>query len=146
VELSTNLFIVLFDGECAFCARQVAWIAAHDRENRFRFAPRLSAEGRDVLRLCGIDGAGPESMIFVVHDGSWRALSHSDAVVGVASNLGKPWRYAAIAKYLPRMIRDSLYGLIAKFRKRLGSRACGMPTDAVRSRLLVIQPASVART
>jgi len=136
LEPSTDLFIVLFDGECAFCARQVAWIAAHDHEDRFRFAPRLSDEGRAMLRRCGIEGDGPESMILVYYESSWRAITHSDAVIGVASRLGTPWRYAAIAKHVPRIVRDSMYGIVARFRKRLGSRACGVPTDAVRARLL----------
>ena len=134
--MSAPFVIIIFDGECAFCDRSVKWIIKHDRSARFRFAPRQSPAGQQILARHGLPPEGVESMILVENSG--RVSTHSTAVLRIASMLPWPWRAAGAFLLIPRPIRDMLYRQTAKRRYKIAGRqpACSLPTPEQRQRIL----------
>lgn len=125
--------ILVFDGECAFCSRAIHFIAARDRERSFRFCASASQRGRALLDASGFPQGSPGSIVVI--DGS-RALTHSSAVIEIVRRLPLPWRVFAVGALVPRPIRDWLYGIVARHRRRLGGGACRAPNAAVRARMV----------
>lgn len=74
--------------------------------------------------------------LVLVQDG--RALTRSGAVLGVLRYLGGPWRVLLVGRLVPREIRDSLYDVVAFWRKRLLGRyeSCPLPPPEARDRFL----------
>lgn len=132
--------IILFDGQCGLCTRSVRFIAARDRAGTFRFAP---LHGPTAARECARLGvthpippnADPGTMILIE---SHRALTHSDAVLAIATRLTLPWRLFTVLRVFPRPLRDGVYRWVARNRYRWfgSSDRCPMPTPELRARLL----------
>ena len=126
--------VVLYDGECGFCARAVRVLNGLDREGKIRYA---SLQGDTSTRLIGPPEGPSEfwSMKLLdsegLHDASTAALL---AVVHAG-------RYAPLARLgllVPRPTRDAVYAWIARNRHRWAGKegTCAMPTQALRQRLL----------
>lgn len=132
--------LLLYDGTCGFCAEGVQFVLTRDRKRTMGFAALDSAAGRAVL------ARHPEALAFdsvlVVEPANGehteRVFAYSDAVLRVASYLGGPWRLVAMARIVPRPMRDAMYRLIARHRHRLsGTRPqCVIPSEADRARFL----------
>ena len=126
--------IVIFDGDCLFCQRSVRFIHRHDRAQRFRFASRQSAAGERLLQDAGV-GLAPNSMVLVDDAGVWL---RSDAVLRIAAQLGAPWSWARLGLWVPRVLRDAIYRVVAAVRQRISAHlpACELPDTALRARFL----------
>lgn len=126
--------IVIFDGDCLFCQRSVRFIHRHDPTNQFRFASRQSASGSRLLGQVGI-GLAPNSMVLIDEGGTWL---RSDAVLRIAARLGRPWSLARVFLFVPRLLRDGVYALVAAIRYRLSGflPACELPDAALRAKIL----------
>ena len=127
--------IVLFDSLCVLCSANARFILEHDRERRFDLAAMQSELGAALSRRFGTDLANPETLLLVEGD---RARRDSDAVIAICSGLGGAWRLAALARLVPRFLRDRLYRWVARHRFDLFGRrdACWRPTAEYRDRLL----------
>jgi predicted DCC family thiol-disulfide oxidoreductase YuxK len=127
--------IVVFDAECVLCSANAQLILRNDRRRLFRLASMQGPAGRSLLRAHGVDPDDPDTIIVVAGP---RVLRNSDAVLFIYSQLGGPWRAAALARAVPRALRDRLYRWVARNRYRLfGKRAeCWVPDAADRDRLL----------
>lgn len=127
--------VILFDGVCNFCNGSVNFIIKRDPGGTFRFAAVQSDAGKALIADCGIDPAGIDSVILVDHG---KAFTESAASLRISRRLGAPWSWAYALILVPRPIRDSIYGLIARNRYRLfGKRdECMIPTPDVRARFL----------
>ena len=115
------------------CEREV-----HPEARSQRTVPSASIQGEAGAALCrahGLDPADPDTIIVV--EGS-RVRRDSDAVLSIYEGLGWPWRAAALARVLPRFLRDPLYRLVARNRYRLfGQReSCWVPTPEQAARVL----------
>lgn len=126
--------IIFFDGVCGMCNAFVSLVLRADRRGTFLFAPLQGTTARELLPPLAED-AREWSMIYVdeagVHD-------QSDASLEVYRRLGGPWRLLALARAVPRFIRNPVYRIIARNRYRwFGKRdACRIPTAAERARFL----------
>ncbi len=65
-------------------------------------------------------------------------LRDSDAVLRIYEGLGWPWRVAALARLVPRPLRDPVYRLVARNRYRLFGRreTCWLPSAEEADRIL----------
>ena len=108
--------VVLYDGDCGFCGWAVRVVLRHDRAHRFRFAP-LGSLAAD--RLLARDGMPTDPGSVVLFDGG-RAVTRSDAVLGIVRRLGGGWHLLRVGALLPRPLRDGCYDLVARHRGRLG--------------------------
>lgn len=126
--------ILLYDGSCGFCARSVQFVLRHEKRPVLRFAPLDSAVGR-TARAALTGNADADSMILL--DGP-AALVRSDAALRIASIMGGPWRVTALARAVPRRLRDAVYDLVARHRHRLpGAPLCIMPPESEAGRFMV---------
>ena len=119
-------WVLFFDGDCAFCSKSVRWVFQRDPAGRIAFAPlqgRLAAEW-------GLGSyASDEGTLVVVRESDGARFFRSDALVELASALGGSWRILALARFIPKFLRDGIYRWIARNRHRLATRSssCALP-------------------
>ena len=127
--------VVIFDGECGFCNRFVAFALRSDVRGELLFASNLSEFGR---ALCEQHGVAPEiahTIVVVVGD---KALLRSDAVASIAQHLKWPYSLLRYTALVPRFIRDGVYRLVAAIRRALPGRrdACAVLPPELRARII----------
>jgi predicted DCC family thiol-disulfide oxidoreductase YuxK len=129
--------IVLFDGVCNLCNGTVQFVIRRDRARRFRFAP-LQSEA--AARACAAAGVAiptrdPGSMLLILGD---RVVDRSTAALHIARRLPFPWPLCAIFLLVPKVLRDLVYRVIARYRYRWFGKneSCMVPTPELRERFL----------
>lgn len=127
--------ILVFDGVCLLCSACVAFVLRHDRSGRICFAATQSSAGRALLAAHSLDADDPLSFLFVA---AGRGHTQSDAVLRLLQSFGGVWRLTAVARLLPRPLRDAGYRWVARNRYRWFGRRdrCIVPDAALRSRFL----------
>lgn len=121
--------LVLFDGDCALCSGSARTILKADRAGLFRLAPTQSPLGQALLTHYGVSSDDPATML-LIQDGV--AHVRSDAVLAIAAQLPAPYRWAIIGRIVPQFIRDRLYDVVARRRRRFpGSTWCALPPAGV---------------
>jgi predicted DCC family thiol-disulfide oxidoreductase YuxK len=117
-----------------FCSRWIRFIAARDKEKRFRFTAIQSGYGTRLAQAFGIDPDDPDTNA-VIHGGV--AHFKSDAALTVLSNL-PGWRWVRALRSFPKPLRDAIYNLVARNRYRIFGKydACFVPDAAFRERVI----------
>ena len=66
-----------------------------------------------------------------------KAKTKSTAALHIFKGLGSVYQLVVIFIVVPRFIRDAVYSLVAKYRKRLmKNQSCIIPTQAVKNKFL----------
>ncbi|HEY0476044.1 MAG TPA: DCC1-like thiol-disulfide oxidoreductase family protein [Kofleriaceae bacterium] len=127
--------VVLYDGDCGFCAKSVCWILAHERDHEIRFAP---LQGTTAAVLRRHHPRIPAAISSVVYVGGGRAYLRSKALLHIAQHLRPPWRWAHGVRWFPGVVLDLGYRLIAAVRYRIWGHAdaCQLVTPEQRARFL----------
>jgi predicted DCC family thiol-disulfide oxidoreductase YuxK len=117
----TNQGVIIYDGACPFCLKQVARIQRRDPGRIFEYVPRQTP-GLEQRYPRLAEGEFITGMRLVHPDG--RISVGADAVYGIARRL-RPWRYAAWLYRVPglRQLARAAYAWVAANRQRLG-RSC----------------------
>ncbi|MGA7993312.1 MAG: DCC1-like thiol-disulfide oxidoreductase family protein [Bradyrhizobium sp.] len=107
--------LILFVGVCVLCSRGC------------RFVPIQLAEGRPLAEQLGIDPDRPGSFAFLANG---QAFVKSETVLRIARELSR-WRWTWDFQFIPRVIRDAIFGLVARNRYRWFGRrdACILPNS-----------------
>lgn len=126
---------VLFDGTCRLCSGSVRFILARETSPALRFASLQSQAAARLLEEHGLDPAAMDTLV-LIEGGA--AYSRSDAVIRIARHLRWPWRLGAVARVVPRFLRDRGYDLVARQRFRWFGRreTCFVPSPEIASRFL----------
>lgn len=113
--------VVVYDGACPFCRRQVAWISARDRHGAFEFVPRQAPGLLERFPILSV-GDFDTGMRLVLPDGQVRV--GADAVYAIARRL-RGWRWLALLYRVPGLhgLSRRLYAWVARNRQRL-ARTC----------------------
>lgn len=127
--------VVLYDGDCGFCAKSVQWILAHERDHALRFAP---LQGAAAALLRRHHPRIPAAITSVVYVSDGRAHLRSKAMLHLATHLRAPWRWAHSLRWFPGPVLDVGYRLLAAVRYRIWGRAdaCQLVTPEHRARFL----------
>jgi predicted DCC family thiol-disulfide oxidoreductase YuxK len=127
--------IVLYDGVCGLCDRLVQFLVAKDRERLLRYAP---LQGDTAARLRAQHAAIPQDLDTMVFVDEGQVYLRSRAAARIARYLPWPWRAGAAVRFVPRVVADWAYGLVARSRYRIFGKveACGLPTPEERRLLL----------
>lgn len=127
--------ILLFDGVCNLCNGVVQFIIKRDKKAKFKFTALQSDAGQQLLKQYNLPLDDFESFVFI-HKGI--AYQRSGAALRVARELGGFWKLFYGFIILPKIIRDSIYNLIAGSRYKIFGRqdSCMIPTPELRSRFL----------
>jgi len=125
--------VILYDGVCVFCSRWVRFVAARDRERRFRFTAIQSPYGTRLARAYRIDPQDPDTNA-VIHGGV--AYFKSDAALTVLGLL-PGWSCVRVFA-VPKSLRDAIYNLVARNRYRIFGKyeACFVPDAEFRDRVM----------
>jgi len=120
-EESRVISILLFDGECAFCNWAVRFVLEHEKTDTLRFASLSSPLARRLVdshpALQDVD-----SVIWMELDevaAPTRYAIKSSAALRIARYLGGWWSVLWIAWLVPKPLRDGLYDLLARNRRRI---------------------------
>jgi predicted DCC family thiol-disulfide oxidoreductase YuxK len=126
--------VILYDGVCVFCSRWVRFVAARDKEQRFRFTAIQSGYGTRLAQAFGIDPDDPDTNA-VVHGGV--AYFRSDAALTVLSHL-PGWCWVRVLCFVPKPLRDAVYNLVARNRYRIFGKyeECFIPDASLRARMM----------
>lgn len=126
--------LLLYDGDCALCARSVMFLAPRDRDKRLRFASIAGPHGRAHAQAAGIDPDQPASLLLVANG---RRYIKSEASLRAARLIKAPWPFLArLGQLVPRLVRDAVYDFVAKRRYAFFGRACLVPDKAWADRVL----------
>ena len=142
LRMASNAPILLYDGDCGFCARSVQFVLHHDKSNAtLRFASLQSSIGVAVRssypKFNSID-----SLIWYqpsAPNGHAVVLLRSAAVLRVLRYLGGMWWVlGVVGGIVPRPIRDLVYDFVARRRRNLirAGEYCISPTTEQRVRFL----------
>jgi predicted DCC family thiol-disulfide oxidoreductase YuxK len=139
--MSTAGPILFYDGVCGLCNTLVQFLLKHDKHGRLRFASLQSDFAEKVLRRHGFDPKDLDTLHIVENyeQQNERLLQRSDAVLRAGRELGGHWSVlAAIAKIVPRSLRDIAYRFVAQNRYRVFGKyeTCMLPDPDQRSRFL----------
>jgi predicted DCC family thiol-disulfide oxidoreductase YuxK len=126
--------VILYDGVCVFCSRWIRFIAARDKDRRFRFTAIQSGYGTRLAQAFGIDPKDPDTNA-VIHDGI--ASFKSDAALTVLSHL-PGWGWVRALRAVPKPLRDAVYNLVARNRYRIFGKyqECFVPDAGFRDRVM----------
>ena len=133
-EITPTAPLLVYDGNCGFCARSVQFILRHERRHDLMFVPRDSELGKDLRRRFHLEAV--ESMLWIVNG---KAEMESGAVLNAAKYVGGFWAFlATLGSLVPAPLRNWAYRLIARNRRRLssGTTTCLVPTLEQRARFL----------
>ena len=126
--------VILYDGDCVVCSRWACFVAARDRERRFRFTAIQSPYGTRLAQAIGIDPQDPDTNA-VIHGGV--AYFKSDAALTVLGFL-PGWSWVGVLFAVPKPLRDAVYNTIARNRYRIFGKydECFVPDVEMRDRVM----------
>lgn len=125
--------IFVFDNICVLCSGGARFLMRHDRNEAIAFTSAQGPIGQALYRHYGLEM--DDSYLFLA-DG--RAYDMSEGYFQLARRLGGIWRLAALARIVPRGLRDAIYRMIARNRYRWfgQAEACALLTQDQKARLL----------
>jgi predicted DCC family thiol-disulfide oxidoreductase YuxK len=88
-DMQSRAHLVLWDGDCGFCGRAIAWLQRNDRQHRFQFIKYQEAPSPpmtpELYRACGqavhvIDEQGSirragRAMLFILEQEGWGPIA-----------------------------------------------------------------------
>lgn len=131
--------LVLYDGQCALCNAAVKFLLRADKNEKLLFAPLDSEIGKWIRAMEAFPFSAPDSVVFYDQG---KIYWYSDALIAVLAYLPRPYRWGQIIRYIPRFLRDGLYRLVARMRKRffVQPSACPLMPPAYRKRFITSHP------
>lgn len=117
----TGTRVILYDGYCGLCSRTVKWVKRNDPKGRFSFQPLQDKD----LTEGGLSG----DTVVLLEKG--KRYERSTAAIRIAMSLRFPWPLLVFLIIVPPFIRDGVYNVVARNRKRwFGEHTtCYLPED-----------------
>lgn len=131
--------IIVFDTDCVLCSGGVAFVLAHERGRRLRFAGAWSAEGLALAERHGFSRLQLDETFLLITDRG--VLTRSDAGLEVLRHMKAPWRWLAMLRLVPRPLRDRVYRFVARRRYRWFGRRenCTIVPASERDRFIGVE-------
>lgn len=132
LELSDKVVIV-YDGECVFCSRSMAWIVKHDVHDRIRLTPCTSDLGTRLMRQHGIDPTDPSTFLVIIEGQPYVQSRAMLELVPLLDAKVQPLRAFGI---IPDPVRNVVYDWTARNRRRLIKGDCPVPSAEMTRRMI----------
>jgi len=126
--------ILFFDGYCSVCNTFVDWGLKNDRTQAIQFASLQGETARQKIQ----DQKYLQDLNSVVYLRDGKIYDQSDAVLYFLKDTGSWASGLFLFLIVPKMIRDFIYSLFAKYRYSLFKKRdhCRIPTESEKKRLL----------
>lgn len=136
MELEAGKKLILFDGVCNLCNGAVQFIIKRDRKDIFRYAALQSPLGEQFVAARQIDTSKVDSIILIEPGVAYYTKAMAALKIGQA--LGGGWKLLALLEWIPTVISNAVYNIIAKNRYRwFGKKeACMVPTAELKAKFL----------
>lgn len=134
-SLVKNKKIILFDGVCHLCDWMVLFVLKRNKKKDIYFAPLQSDQGAKLLEQFeypkGFDG----KIVFIENG---EVFDGSTACLKIVKYLSLPWNLFQVCIIIPKVIRDSIYQIIARNRFRWFGKKdiCSLPKTEDKHRFL----------
>ena len=127
--------ILFFDGACVLCNKTVQWLLRNERHDNLQFAALNSQTAEKHLN--GTRYAEHTNSILLLEPNG-NLFEASNAAFRTVRHLKTPWKALYILMAIPRFLREPVYRLVAKNRKRLfgSTDHCALLSDVDPDRLL----------
>ena len=127
--------VVLFDGVCNFCNYWVNFAIKRDPKKKLRFTPLQGNIAKTLLTQHGIATTNMNTVIFIENG---KVYTQSSAALRIAKKLSGGWKLFYGLMIIPKLLRDSVYNIIAKNRYKLYGKkeTCMIPTQDLKDRFL----------
>ncbi|MEP1613753.1 MAG: DCC1-like thiol-disulfide oxidoreductase family protein [Roseobacter sp.] len=128
--------IWLFDGDCVLCNKGVQYTLRYEKSASIQFIAIQSDEGRRLALEYQVDPDNPETFLFLEHG---TAFTKSDAVLALSKHLTGPARIASVLLFVPKPLRDAIYGMLARNRYAMFGKTvtCMVPDKDQRDRFVL---------
>ncbi|KXK36739.1 MAG: DUF393 domain-containing protein [Saprospiraceae bacterium] len=131
LQIKATTPIVIFDIECLLCNKAIKWLLQRDKAEKLMMISFDAAEQQFNLPL-------NRNSIILLYDNN--TYYQSDAVLKIGQILGGKYYYLSkICSRLPRILRDGIYNLIARYRYKIFGKvtACEIPDESLMHRLKI---------
>ncbi len=130
--------LVFYDGECGLCDHVVRWLLPRDDKKQFLFAPLQGKTAQEVLSHLPEEIKKADSVILVEN---YRQDDESVSIYGkaafrIAWLLGGKWKLMGWLNFLPAVLYDWGYRLVARNRKKIFGETCLVPDSSYQDRFL----------
>jgi len=118
--------VVFYDGECGFCNRTIAYVLKKDKTNSILFASIQSEFTKNLF--IEKKWTAPDLSTFYFFDNG-QLFKKSKAALKVAKYLTFPYSLLQVFWIAPQFIRDRVYNIVARNRKKISNGYCFVPTS-----------------
>lgn len=128
--------IILFDGVCNLCNRAVQFIIKRDKADRYRFSALQSEMGQKLTSERNIDTQKVDSIILIEPGKAY--YIKAAAALEIGKSFGGFWRVLGLFEWVPPVIGNWIYDIVAKNRYRWFGRKdqCMVPTKELKAKFL----------
>jgi len=117
--------IVIYDGECGFCNASVRFILNQKPSDIIRFVSHQSELGTELRNRYHVT-EGVDSIIFLAGN---QYYVKSKAIFLILEQTNTAWKYLNFFKFIPAIISDFCYDVIARNRHRINDYTCQILTE-----------------
>lgn len=131
--------LVFYDGQCGLCDRVVQMLLRADKNKKFLFAPLQGTTAAEELKAVPAEVKQADSLILIEnYSGKKGSLYiYGKAAFRIMWLLGGWWRGVGWISFLPSLLYDWGYRIIAKNRHRFFPQdACILPSPEEKERFL----------
>ncbi len=117
--------IIYYDGDCGFCNKSVQFVLKYRKDDSMLFCPLQSDKASSVLAQFNVEISF--ETIYLLENG--QLYDRSSAALRIARFLKFPVNLLFGFIIIPKIFRDPVYRLIAKYRHKLASNYCVIPEN-----------------
>ncbi len=125
--------VVFYDGTCGLCSRSVLFLLRNEKDDSLRFCALQSETAREFFLENNLTMQSFDTIVF--WDGT-RFFFKSNAVLRLIPFLKTRFVWLKLAWIFPRFVRDFVYDIIAKNRKKFFKNTCALPTVEQKNRFI----------
>ncbi len=126
--------ILFYDGDCALCNRCVRYVTSHEKNDELFFSSLQSEFARKELAKFNYNFSSPDTLV-LVRDG--KVYYRSTAAIDLCKYLKAPYSWGIALKIFPRFLRDWVYGIVARNRKKWWKKEyCFLPPPEMKKRFI----------
>ena len=108
--------IICYDGICNFCNRWVSLLLKLDKKNHFKYLWLQSETAKSILSKHQFDATHVSTIVYL---NKGKLYTKSTAVIKILSDLKGMWILTKLLLLIPKIIRDTIYIIIARYRYQL---------------------------